>query len=114
MNSRTSRWDTATSGRQKTNQLERLQLPTLDLDEVGRLLDDFEHGFESHSNAERKHLLHKLVKEVRVQSKVATEVWYAFPRPAALPVPRTEAHGDYERVPGLEGPVLGAEVCAAC
>jgi len=32
-------------------------------------------------NSERKHLLHKLVKEVRVHSKNAAEVWYAFPRP---------------------------------
>lgn len=30
----------------------RLQLPVLDLDEVGRLLDDFETRFESHSNPE--------------------------------------------------------------
>ena len=48
---------------------------------MGRLLDDFETRFESHSNPERKNLLHKLVKEVRVQSKTTAEVWYAFPRP---------------------------------
>jgi site-specific DNA recombinase len=73
----------ALRGRQKrlADQLGRLQLPALDLDEVGRLLDYFEHGFESHSNAERKHLLHRLVKEVRVHSKVSAEVWFAFPRP---------------------------------
>ena len=63
------------------SQLARLQLPPIDLDEVQRLMDDFEQQFASNSNPERKHLLHKLVKEVRVQSKDAAEVWYAFPRP---------------------------------
>ena len=48
---------------------------------MGRLLTDFEQRFESHSNPERKHLRHNLVKEVRVQSKATAEVWYAFPRP---------------------------------
>jgi len=62
-------------------QLARLQLPAIDLDEVQRLMDDFERQFASNSNPERKHLLHRLVKEVRVQSKDAAEVWYAFPRP---------------------------------
>ena len=75
----------ALRGRQArlTDQLARLQLPAIDLDEVQHLMDDFERGFESESNAERKHLLHKLVKEVRVQSKDQAEVWYAFPRPKA-------------------------------
>ena len=68
---------------QLTTQLERLNLPPLDLEEVARLLQDFERRFESDSNPERKHLLHKLVKEVRVQSKSTAEVWYAFPRPPA-------------------------------
>ncbi|MEP7029211.1 MAG: recombinase family protein, partial [Candidatus Eisenbacteria bacterium] len=62
-------------------QSERLSLPTLDLDEVASLLADFERGFESELNAERKHLLHRLVKEVRVQSRDTAEVWYAFPQP---------------------------------
>ena len=65
------------------SQLDRLNLPPLDLEEVGRLLADFERRFKSDSNPERKHLLHKLVKEVRVQSKSTAEVWYAFPRPPA-------------------------------
>jgi hypothetical protein len=47
------------------------------------MLQDFERRFESDSNPERKHLLHRLVKEVRVQSKSTAEVWYAFPRPPA-------------------------------
>ena len=64
-------------------QLERLALPPLDLDEVAAMLQDFERRFESDSNPERKHLLHRLVKEVRVQSKSTAEVWYAFPRPPA-------------------------------
>ncbi|MEP7216644.1 MAG: recombinase family protein, partial [Anaerolineaceae bacterium] len=64
-------------------QSERLSLPALDLDEVARLLADFERGFESDLNSERKHLLHRLVKEVRVQSRDTAEVWYAFPQPVA-------------------------------
>jgi site-specific DNA recombinase len=68
---------------QITAQLERLNLPPLDLEEVARLLEDFYRRFESDSNPERKHLLHKLVKEVRVQSKSTAEVWYSFPRPPA-------------------------------
>ena len=39
--------------------------------------------FESHPNAQRKHLLHRLVKEVRVQDRDTAEVWYSFPQPAA-------------------------------
>ena len=75
----------ALRGRQErlTTQLEQLNLPPLDLEEVARLLQDFDRRFESDSNPERKHLLHKLVKEVRVQSKSTAEVWYAFPRPPA-------------------------------
>ena len=38
-------------------------------------------GFESDLAPERKHLLHRLVKEVRVQSRDTAEVWYAFPQP---------------------------------
>ncbi len=62
---------------------ERLSLPTLDLDEVARLLADSERWFESHLDSERKRLLHRLVKGVRVQSRDTAEVWYAFPRTPA-------------------------------
>jgi hypothetical protein len=49
-----------------TTQLERLNLPPVDLEEVAWILQDFDRRFESDSNPKRKHLLHKLVKEVRV------------------------------------------------
>jgi len=49
---------------------------------VAALLQDFDRRFESDSNPERKHLLHQLVKEVRVHSRDTAEVWYAFPQPA--------------------------------
>ena len=58
-------------------------MPALDLAVVAGLMDDFERVFESHPNAQRKHLLHRLVKEVRVQDRETAEVWYSFPRPAA-------------------------------
>jgi len=60
----------------------RTSMPELDLAEVASLMDDFERVFESGLNAQKKHLLHRLVKEVRVQSRDTAEVWYAFPQPA--------------------------------
>jgi hypothetical protein len=59
-----------------------------DLAEVAGLMDDFERVFESGLNAQKKHLLHRLVKEARVQDRGTAEVWYSFPRPA-VPDPRT-------------------------
>jgi site-specific DNA recombinase len=63
--------------------LTQLAMPALDLKEVADLMDDFERVFESGLNAQKKHLLHRLVKEVRVQDRNTAEVWYQFPRPAA-------------------------------
>ena len=56
-------------------------MPALDLAEVAGLMNDFERVFKSGFNAQKKHLLHRLVKEVRVQSRDTAEVWYAFPQP---------------------------------
>jgi hypothetical protein len=65
-----------------TERLGQLAMPTLDLAEVAALMDDFERVFESGLNAQKKHLLHQPVKEVRVKSRDTAEVWYAFPQPA--------------------------------
>jgi site-specific DNA recombinase len=64
-----------------TKRLTQLAMPALDLAEVAGLMDDFERVFESGLNAQKKHLLHRLVKEVRVQDRETAEVWYAFPQP---------------------------------
>jgi len=71
---------------------EHLAMPTLDLKEVAGLMDDFERVFESGLNPERKHLLHRLVKEVRVQDRDTAEVWYSFPRPAAPDQRTVDSH----------------------
>jgi site-specific DNA recombinase len=71
---------------------EQLAMPALDLKEVAGLMDDFERVFESGLNQQKKHLLHRLVKEVRVQDRDTAEVWYAFPRPAAPDQGTVDSH----------------------
>ena len=61
--------------------MERLALPALDREHILALLDDFEAVFESGSNPQKKHLLHRVVKEVRVHSKTSAEVVYLVPQP---------------------------------
>ena len=39
-----------------------------------------------------KHLLHELVKEVRVQDRDTAEVWYSFPRPATPDQRTVDSH----------------------
>jgi hypothetical protein len=72
--------------------LKQVALPELDLKEVAGLMDDFERVFESGLNPEKKHLLHRLVKEVRVQDRDTAEVWYSFPRPAAPDQRTVDSH----------------------
>jgi hypothetical protein len=67
-------------------------MPTVGLKKVVSLIDDFERVFESHPNAQRKHLLHRLVKEVRVQDRDTAKVWYSFPRPAASDQRTADSH----------------------
>src|SRR5688572_10470327 len=55
--------------------------PDLDRAALLELLDNFDAVFESGTNPQKKHLLHRLVKEVRVHSRDRAEVWYAFPQP---------------------------------
>jgi hypothetical protein len=59
----------------------RLALPALDRAAVAALMDDFEAVFDSGTNAQKKNLVHMLVKEVRVHSRDEAEVWFTFPRP---------------------------------
>jgi hypothetical protein len=54
----------------------RCQLPTLDVAELARLLDNFESVWAAGTNAQRKYLLQSVVKEVRVRDKRRIEVWY--------------------------------------
>ncbi len=73
-----------------------LALPALDKAAVAALLDDFEKVFATATNPQKKHLLHELVKEVRVDSKESVEVWYRFPQkatgPAGADPVRTQPH----------------------
>ena len=55
-------------------------------------MDDFERVSESGLNAQKKHLLHRLVKEVRVQDRDTAEVWYSVPRPAAPDQGTVDSH----------------------
>jgi len=47
-------------------------------------MDDFERVFESGLNAQKKHLLHHLVKEVRVQSRDTFFCSETLPRTTAI------------------------------
>ncbi len=73
-----------------------LALPALDKPAVAALLDNFEQVFATATNPQKKHLLHELVKEVRVDSKESVEVWYRFPQrgtgPAETDPVRTQPH----------------------
>jgi hypothetical protein len=62
-------------------QRRNLRLPELDRAHILALLDDFEAVFDSATNPQRKHLLHQVVKEVRVHGKLSVEVTYFVPQP---------------------------------
>jgi site-specific DNA recombinase len=62
-------------------QAANLRLPALDRAHILALLDDFETVFDSGTNAQRKHLLHQVVKEVRVHGRLSVEVTYFVPQP---------------------------------
>src|SRR5687767_1827774 len=67
--------------------------PTSGID-AGRL----QASVETESNPERRHLLHNLVKEVRVPSTPTTDVWYGFPR---LPAAEDRFVDSHRWLPGL-------------
>ena len=62
-------------------QAANLRLPELDRAHILALLDDFEKVFESGTNPQKKHLLHQVVKEVRVHGRQSVEVTYFVPQP---------------------------------
>jgi len=70
-----------------------MRLPSLDRAHILALLDNFEAVFESGTNPQRKHLLHRLVKEVRVHGRLSVEVTYFVPQPGPGGSPvRTQPH----------------------
>jgi len=60
---------------------ERLDLPALDMKAFASLVDRFEEVFAAGTNAQKKHLLHNLVKKVLIHDRRTVEVWYALPNP---------------------------------
>ncbi len=74
-------------------QAANLRLPPLDRAHILSLLDNFDSVFESGTNPQRKHLLHQLVKEVRVHGRRSVEVTYFVPQPDPGESPvRTQPH----------------------
>ncbi len=60
---------------------QRLELPALDMAAFATLVDRFEEVFAAGTQAQKKHLLHSLVKKVLVHDRRTVEVWYALPNP---------------------------------
>jgi site-specific DNA recombinase len=60
---------------------EQLELPALDREALSGLMDHFEKVMAEGTLAQKRDLLHRLVKEVRVQDRRTIEVWYALPNP---------------------------------
>jgi site-specific DNA recombinase len=68
---------------------QQLELPPIDRELLEHLLQQFESVFASGTNAQKKHLLHQLVKKVLVQDRRTVEVWYGLPNQRSV---RTPAH----------------------
>ena len=60
---------------------ERLELPAADREMLASLVENFERVMAEGPAPEKKHLLHRLVKEVLVQDRRTVEVWYGLPNP---------------------------------
>ena len=58
---------------------ERLELPAIDREMLSNLLDHFEKVMADGTTAQKRDLLHRLVKEVRVHDRRTIEVWYGLP-----------------------------------
>jgi len=56
-----------------------LEIASLDLEQLQELLGRFEDVLAAGTSAQKKHLLHQLVKEVRIHSRDAAEAWYRVP-----------------------------------
>lgn len=58
---------------------EKLEIPAIDRDMLGSLVDSFEQVMTEGPNPQKKHLLHRLVKKVLVHDRRTIEVWYGLP-----------------------------------
>jgi hypothetical protein len=58
---------------------ERLAIVPLSREMAAVLLSDFDHVLAKGTNAEKKQLLHMVVKKVLVHSRESLEIWYAVP-----------------------------------
>ncbi|MFH1689291.1 MAG: recombinase family protein, partial [Candidatus Eisenbacteria bacterium] len=58
---------------------ERLELPAIDREILSDMLDHFEKVLADGTLAQKRDLLHRLVKEVRVHDRRTIEVWYRLP-----------------------------------
>jgi hypothetical protein len=58
---------------------ERLELPAIDRQVLSSLVDEFERVMAAGTNAQRKDLLHRVVKKVLIRDRHTVEVWYALP-----------------------------------
>jgi exonuclease VII small subunit len=68
---------------------QQLELPPIDKEMLNELLQHFESVFAEGTNAQKKHLLHQLVKKVLVRDRRTVEVWYGLPNQRSV---RTPAH----------------------
>jgi len=68
---------------------QHLDLSALDREMLARLLDRFDEVMEAGTNAQKKDLLHRLVKKVLIHDRRTVEVWYALPNQTSV---RTPAH----------------------
>ena len=76
---------------------QRLNLPAMDREFLGKTLAEFEEVMAVAENAKKKHLLRQLVKKVLVHDRHTVEVWYGLPAP------------DPARIAGNLAPRLGLE-----
>ena len=63
---------------------EKLELPEVDREMLKTLVQNFERVMAEGPNPQTKHLLHRLVKQVRVHDRRTVEVWYGLPTPPAV------------------------------
>jgi len=69
---------------QLAHQRERLELKTLDRQRLLALLDQLDEVLASGTAQQRKHLLHRVVKEVRMHDRRTAEVWYRVPHETSV------------------------------
>jgi len=61
-----------------------LELPAIDRQMLSSLVDEFEKVMAAGTNAQRKDLLHRVVKKVLIRDRHTVEVWYALPNRGAI------------------------------